>query len=91
MTCKPFDCYKCGACCHFLHLHPNYKDWKHPDKPHCKYLNDDKTCAIYKTRPEICRVDMVYNLNYSHIEWDKYCEASLEVCKFLEKMVYGKN
>ena len=91
MSCKPFACWSCGACCYFMHKHPDYKDWKHPEKDHCKHLGKDNKCEIYEPRHEICRVDKQHSKNYSHVSWEEYCEINLDICKLLERMVYGKN
>lgn len=55
-----FQCSKCGACCHRagkLGLMPQREDGA------CVNLSEDNTCKIYKTRPEICRVDVMANKN----------------------------
>jgi len=89
-TNTPFHCYGCGACCYLIHHIPGYEDFKHPDKPHCKHLNPDKSCAIYETRPDICSVEKQYVLKYSSVPWDKHCEHTLLICKYLEKVVKEK-
>ena len=89
---KTFACYSCGACCHFIHLEDGHAHFKHPEFDHCKHLTKDNKCAIYDTRPDICRVDKQYDLQFSTDEyWEEYCEISLKACKILEDKVNGKN
>lgn len=49
-----WKCTKCGACCHFVRL--VIPQFDRGDGA-CIYLTTENTCAIYETRPEICRVD----------------------------------
>jgi len=48
---------------------------------------DSRQCAIYETRPDICRVDRQYGLNYSQeMTWDEFVGANLRACAWLAKM-----
>lgn len=49
-----FQCSKCGACCRRAGqsgLMPQREDGA------CIHLDNDNTCKIYETRPDICRVE----------------------------------
>lgn len=50
-----FPCTKCGACCRRTHSIPGFPFRRRPDGA-CEHLKADNTCAIYETRPMICRV-----------------------------------
>lgn len=50
-----FACNGCGACCRRVtRVIPNW-----PTRPDgaCVHLTQDNRCAIYETRPIVCRVD----------------------------------
>ena len=76
---KEFPCTQCGACCRRAqNLMPTKEDGTT-----CVYLKDNK-CSIYADRPEICRINSVYNKEeMSLAEWH-YKNA--EICnKFIEE------
>lgn len=55
-----FQCSKCGACCRragMLGLMPQREDGA------CLYLAEDNTCKIYETRPKVCRVNEMAEIN----------------------------
>jgi len=55
-----FKCSKCGACCRRagqLGLMPQRKDGA------CIHLDDDNTCKIYDTRPDLCRANVMAEVN----------------------------
>ena len=51
-----FKCSGCGACCR------QAAKVGLPDRGDggCVYLKDDNSCSIYENRPDICRVDKMY-------------------------------
>lgn len=64
-----FGCTKCGACCRIAGLTgkvPNRGDGG------CVYLGEDNECLIYENRPEVCRVDSMY---------EKYKEEGLDMSR----------
>ena len=69
-TDREFPCNNCGACCWYAGLHNLHREEGRADFSdlRCKPLDlDTKRCAIYATRPLICRVkDSV-----PEKEWDK--------------------
>lgn len=68
-----FNCEKCGACCMAVK---------------CSLLTKDNLCSIYENRPEICRVDRMFELTHKEREIpDKktYYEISKECCKKLRR------
>jgi Fe-S-cluster containining protein len=74
-----FQCSGCGACCRKVKvLHP---DW--PTRPDgaCIHLTQDNRCAIYETRPLICRVDEARPKNLSVEHWHR---MNAEACRMLQ-------
>lgn len=51
----------------------------------CKHLQEDNRCAIYETRPQICRDYSIEGCEYED-EWtyDKYLETSEQVWEYCE-------
>ena len=73
-----FQCSKCGACCKragLVGLMPDRGDGA------CFYLQEDNTCGIYETRPEICRVDAMF---------DKRKAETPELMEGIDKKSYFK-
>jgi len=65
------NCKKCGACCIAISISspiPGMSSGK-PAGTRCVHLGTDNTCAIYETRPPVCR-------NYSPA--DDLCGNSFE-------------
>lgn len=53
-----YPCTACGACCRLV---PRaFPDWPARADGACAHLAPDNTCAIYATRPPICRVGAVF-------------------------------
>jgi uncharacterized protein len=58
-----FSCSQCGACCR------NVTGLDLPQDKHGVCLNLDKKtnkCSIYDSRPEICRVNVMYKKYFKH-------------------------
>lgn len=48
------------------------------------YDQQTKLCTIYATRPDICRVDKQYQLNYKDkYSWLEFIEINIIACKIL--------
>jgi len=59
-----FPCSSCGLCCQNI---SQIKELKEFDLGNgvCKYFDiDTKLCQIYETRPDICRVDKMFDIKY---------------------------
>lgn len=81
-----FDCIKCGGCCRLLTRMPELSDYDRGDGT-CRYLTDDNLCAIYETRPVVCRVDLMK----PHALTDNYWHsANHEACSRIHLAVYGQ-
>lgn len=57
-----FPCDQCGECCRHIDRIPQLASYDRGDGK-CRYL-EGNLCSIYKERPEICRVDMMYETHY---------------------------
>lgn len=74
-----FQCSKCGACCRRagqLGLMPKREDGA------CIHLAEDNTCKIYDTRPKVCRVNEMAEINRSAFRMTKteYFKMSNGIC-----------
>lgn len=79
-----FPCYQCGACCCNVN---RSKETLFLDNGNgvCRYYDHQtKLCTIYETRPDICRVDKQYQLNYKNkYSWAEFIEINTIACKIL--------
>lgn len=73
-----WTCIKCGACCSFMSPLSEQgrfpKEWVSKDGS-CTWLQEDKTCAIYDSRPAICRIDQTLRPKYSDKEIASMCKT----------------
>jgi len=55
-----FPCTSCGACCRDVKIFDNYPALKgilaYKEDGSCVNLTEENLCAIYDTRPELCRI-----------------------------------
>jgi len=80
-----FPCNRCGLCCQHVGLAPETRFLDRGDGVCGHFDLASKSCSIYAQRPDICRVDRQYALNYSHsLSWEKYVALNLEVCSALQ-------
>jgi len=72
-----FPCTRCGACCRRVGQSPMTKHLAGADG-RCVHLTTDNACAIYDSRPDICRVDLMLDrMGFDPI--DGY-RATAELC-----------
>lgn len=74
-----FQCSKCGACCRragLLGFMPQREDGA------CIHLAEDNSCKIYETRPDICRVEKMYESRKNELNMSKkeYFELNNSIC-----------
>jgi Fe-S-cluster containining protein len=87
---KPFNCWKCTACCRLCDKIDDLKQFDRGDGV-CINLQDDGSCGIYETRPDICNTGIMYDRAYKkRMTWDEYLSLSESACKFLEKEMNKK-
>lgn len=54
------------------------------DDGSCVHLKEDNSCAIYKTRPMLCRVDDMIDL--LEVDKDEYYKLNISLCnKWMEE------
>lgn len=82
---RVFPCNQCGLCCENVRFAEETRFLDRGDGI-CKHLNvTTKACSIYTERPDICRVDRMYNLRYCHqYTWDEFISLNLQVCDALK-------
>jgi Fe-S-cluster containining protein len=67
-----YECENCGACCRVRN---------------CIHITEDNKCAIFETRPDVCRSDKVAEaLGLSD---EEYCELAIPLRELLREVVYG--
>ena len=71
-----FNCTKCGACCRVANPFTGMG--------RCPKLTEGGLCSIYETRPQLCRVDFMADLN--GIPRAAYYKETENACKSLQAM-----
>ncbi|WP_405378540.1 YkgJ family cysteine cluster protein [Phascolarctobacterium sp.] len=78
-----FKCSKCGICCRNINLVPELKQFDLGNGV-CMHLKDN-VCDIYESRPDICRVDVMYNKKYSILYTrEEFYRMNEIVCEMLK-------
>jgi Fe-S-cluster containining protein len=75
-----FPCTKCGACC------KNISGFGLPTKPEtteCLYLGENNECKVYDTRPDVCRIDDIYNKSFQNLDKDYFYKVTADSCNYL--------
>lgn len=82
-----FPCNKCGACCRNVDKSEHTAHLNRGDGA-CKLYNDEtKLCSDYENRPDICRVDLQFDLNYKdHMTWQQYLRLNMDACIALRRV-----
>lgn len=82
-----FPCTRCGACCRNVSLSP-LTAWLDKGDGVCYHLDvETNLCSIYEHRPEICRVDIQYKINYQKdMTWNKFCAINNRYCEILKEL-----
>lgn len=81
-----FPCTNCGLCCQNISLVKELKEFDLGNGV-CKYYDEvSKNCLIYNERPDICKVDKMYDLIY-HKEFSrkKFYKLNAQVCNSLQE------
>lgn len=80
-----FPCTKCGACCKHVNLS---RETAFLDSGNgiCKHFDNKRhVCLIYNTRPDICRIDKQYLMNYQiDYSWEQFIQLNLIACLHLQ-------
>lgn len=80
-----FPCTQCGLCCRKVHFALETRELDRGDGT-CKHYNDlTRLCTIYKDRPDICKIDMQYAINYANqYTWKEFIDLNRLVCVQLQ-------
>ena len=80
-----FPCTSCGLCCQNI---SSVKELKKFDLGNgvCKYFDGiSNQCTIYETRPDICRIDKMYQQKYNiFFSKKEFYIKNAEVCNQLQ-------
>ncbi|TKX30868.1 YkgJ family cysteine cluster protein [Campylobacter aviculae] len=79
-----FPCTVCGACCKSIN---GIKELQNFNKNGiCVHLKEDNTCAIYDTRPMICKIDEIYQKYFSqYYKKNDFYNENIKICNELQK------
>lgn len=82
-----FPCTGCGACCKHIENSIELKDFNLGNGT-CKYLDTiDNSCKIYDKRPDICKVDKMFEIEYyKTFSRKNFYVKNAEVCNYLQDL-----
>lgn len=79
-----FFCDQCGECCRHVDRVPQLAAFDLGNGT-CQYLVNN-LCSVYETRPDICRVDAMYEKFFSRVYTrEEYDRLNTEACYELKK------
>ncbi|QUN06911.1 YkgJ family cysteine cluster protein [Shewanella yunxiaonensis] len=81
-----FPCFKCGRCCQLVSTAQETKVLDRGDGA-CRHYDDEtKLCLIYENRPDICRVDKQFSLNYAkEYDWETFVDINIKACEYIQR------
>ncbi|MCT7576281.1 YkgJ family cysteine cluster protein [Aliarcobacter butzleri] len=81
-----FPCTSCGVCCQNISHITELKDFDLGDGI-CKYFNKQSmTCKIYDIRPDVCRVDLMFEKEYyKYYDKEEFYRLNVQVCNKLQE------
>jgi len=82
-----FPCSGCGLCCKHIESITELKDYDLGNGV-CKHLDViTNSCAIYDSRPDICKVDKMFDMEYhKYFSKKDFYVKNAEVCNSLQKI-----
>ena len=82
-----FPCSQCGGCCRHVNLSELTVYLDRGDGM-CRHHNPETNlCTIYDTRPEICRVDKLYEQYFQEkMSWKEFVDLNLIACQQISEM-----
>jgi len=86
-----FPCSGCGLCCQNISTIKELKDYDLGNGT-CRYFNrKTNECEIYDNRPDICRIDKMFNMKYhKYFTLEEFYIENAKVCNDLQNK-YGLN
>lgn len=84
-----FPCSGCGLCCQNIAFVDELKSFDNGDGI-CKYFDINlKFCIIYESRPDICKVDKMFELKYhKYFSKKDFYTVNADICNQLQTL-YG--
>jgi len=80
-----FSCARCGQCCRQLNLNDSYRELDRGDGVCRHFIDATNLCAIYDDRPDLCRIDLMYeHLFMPHMTRTEYHAATQAACLVLQ-------
>ncbi len=81
-----FPCSGCGLCCQNISTINELKDFDLGNGI-CKHFNiSNNACSIYETRPDICRVDKMFDIEYyKYFSKENFYIENAKVCNKLQE------
>jgi len=84
-----FPCSRCGECCRHIGNIPQLAAFDSGDGV-CVHLKGN-LCDIYETRPDICRVDVMYEKFYAaQCSREEFYRFNLDACALIRKGVLDR-
>lgn len=84
---QPFPCSQCGLCCQHVDLAAETRFLDRGDGVCRHYDAAASACSIYAQRPDICRVELHYDIHYAdRCTWDEFVALNLQACAALAAM-----
>lgn len=78
-------CTSCGECCRNIAHIPELKVFDRGNGE-CKHLAYDNTCKIYDERPNVCRVELMYEKYYANkITKVEFINLNISACNYLQE------
>ena len=80
----PFPCNACGKCCRRVNASPETAFLDRGDGVCGHFDETTHLCAIYATRPLVCRVEDYYRARLSEvIAWEDFVRLNVAICERL--------
>lgn len=80
-----FPCTSCGLCCRNIQSIVELKEYDLGNGT-CKYFDiDNNSCTIYDDRPDICRVDKMFDIHFNqYFTREEFYMKNAEVCNAMQ-------
>lgn len=81
---SPFPCNACGKCCRRVSASPETAFLDRGDGVCQHFVEETHLCAIYDTRPLVCRVEDYYRAKLKEvIPWEDFVRLNVAICEKL--------
>jgi len=80
-----FPCTGCGLCCQNITAIVELKEYDLGNGT-CKYFDAvSGNCKIYETRPDICRIDKMFDMKYhKQFNKDEFYQLNADACNTMQ-------